>query len=71
MYLCVEIASSDNSFYYCYAYFHCLFVKHGRLHIEEEVFVSTFRPMDYLSLMSFFKNNCMTHKNIGVEKQKL
>ena len=55
MYLCVEIASSDNSFYYCYAYFHCLFVKHGRLHIEEEVFVSTFQPMDYLSLMSFFK----------------
>ena len=67
MYLCVEIASSDNSFYYCYAYFHCLF----RLHIEEEAFVSTFQPMDYLSLMSFFKNNCMTHKNIGVEKQKL
>lgn len=49
MYLCVEIASSDNSFYYCYAYFHCLFVKHGRLHIEEEVFVSNI-PTNGLSV---------------------
>ena len=71
MYLFVEIASSNNSFYYCYVYFHSLFVKNCRLHIEEEVFVPTFQPMDYLSLMIFFLNNSMIHKKIGVEKQKL